>query len=293
MTQNSLGTLRHYFAGEMLRLADVASDERLKAAFATVKREDFLGPPPWLANDFRQYDKMPTDDPAVLYQDVLVALDPARGINNGSPALHARGIHALSPRPGETVVHIGAGTGYYSAILAEMVAPGGRVIAVEYDPDLAARARRCLEAWDNVEVVCGNGADYPQAPADIVYVNFAIDRPADAWVEQLKPGGRLLFPLGVPADVAARAGSDFSDMAGYLLVVRENKGFAARFLLGVSFIWGEGMARGSGQAHDSLRAAFRGRGARKVKSLRWKTQRMGEEWYSEPDWGLSTLPPGG
>ncbi len=54
------------------------------------------------------------DDPVVLYQDVLVALAPERGVNNGSPSLHALWLDRLAPQAGERVVHIGAGTGYYS-----------------------------------------------------------------------------------------------------------------------------------------------------------------------------------
>ena len=63
------------------------------------------------------------DDPARLYDDVLVAIDLARGINNGQPSLHALAMEALAPAGGETVIHIGAGAGYYSAILAELVGP--------------------------------------------------------------------------------------------------------------------------------------------------------------------------
>ena len=80
----------------------------------------------------------------MLYQDLVIALDPARGVNNGSPSLHAKLLEALGPKPGEHIVHVGAGAGYYSAILAELVGPTGRVTAVEFDAALAERAKTLL-----------------------------------------------------------------------------------------------------------------------------------------------------
>ena len=67
-----------------------------------------------------------SDDPARLYEDVLVAIDAERGINNGQPSLHAQSIDALGLKEGETVLQIGAGAGYYTAILAELVGRDGQ-----------------------------------------------------------------------------------------------------------------------------------------------------------------------
>ena len=66
------------------------------------------------------YLSTPDDDPAFLYQDTLVALDADRGINIGEPTLHARCLDALALREGETVLHVGAGAGYYTALLAHL-----------------------------------------------------------------------------------------------------------------------------------------------------------------------------
>ena len=283
--------LRLEYARRMLRKASVPEDPGLLAAMAAVPREHFLGPPPWQVRDYPGGYSPPSDDLALIYDDVLVALDAARGINNGSPSLHARGIHALAPRDGDHVVHIGAGTGYYSAILAEMVGPAGRVWAVEYDQGLAERARACLADRSNVETVCGNGSDWPDRPVDIVYVNFATDRPADRWVEMLRPGGRLLFPLGVPAH-ADVGGSDFSARAGYLLVTATADGYAARFVQSVAFIWGRGLADAGSDSQERLAAAFRAGGALRVAGLRWKSAPRMTEWFSDPDWGLELEPVG-
>jgi protein-L-isoaspartate(D-aspartate) O-methyltransferase len=130
-----------------------ASDPRIERAFAAVPREPFAGPAPWsvlAAGPWltwppgREYVETPDDDPAYLYQDVLVALDPARGINIGEPSLHAHCLDALTVRKGGAVLHVGAGSGYYTAILAHLVGPRGRVHAYEIVLALAARAERNL-----------------------------------------------------------------------------------------------------------------------------------------------------
>lgn len=292
MAASETGGLCLDYANRVLERAGVADDARLKAAFAMVPRARFLGPPPWQTRSLGGGYDAPTDDPAAIYDDVLVALDASRGINNGVPSLHANAIHALAPQPGESVVHIGAGTGYYSAILAAMVGETGHVTAVEFDPALADRADECLKPYANVELVRGSGSDWPKQPCDIVYVNFATDRPLERWVDMLKPGGRLLFPLGVPAD-APGGGSVFSDRAGYLLVKRVEAGYAARFLQGVSFIWGVDLPSGDRDSRDKLAASFRRGGALRVRGLRWKSPPAPDEWFSGSDWGLTFSAAGG
>jgi protein-L-isoaspartate(D-aspartate) O-methyltransferase len=287
MLAGSTTEQRRHYAVRMLQKAGVLEDGPLASAFSHVRREDFLGPPPWLIQEHGGYHESPSQDVATLYEDVLVALDAPRGVSNGSPSLHALALHSLAPKRGETVVHAGAGAGYYTAILAELVGPEGHILAIEYDTALAERARACLADRGNVEVVCGNAVEWPREDADIVYVNFAVDRPADPWIERLKPGGRLLFPLGVPHFECKGKGPEYTAMAGFLLVRREAPGYASRFIEGVSFVWGEGVARSDWACHTRLRAAFADNW-RAVQSLRWKGVADEDEWYSEPDWGLST-----
>lgn len=130
-----------------------------------VPREVFLGPPPWTASSpFGGYRRLAGADPVVLYLDLVIALDPARGVNNGSPSLHAKLLEALDPNPGEHIVHVGAGAGYYSAVLAELVGPASRVTAVEFDAALAERAETVLSGRSNVRVVHGDGARRPERP---------------------------------------------------------------------------------------------------------------------------------
>ena len=85
------------------------------------------------------------------------------------------------PRPGEHVVHIGAGVGYYSAILAHMVGESGQVTAIEYDPNLAARLVANFVGQANVRTVHGDGTKIDFNPADVIYVNAGVTRPLDLW----------------------------------------------------------------------------------------------------------------
>ena len=137
----------------------------LEAAFATIPREDFLGPGPWLAVSRHGYHPTPDADPVHLYADALFALVPERRLNNGEPSSHAFWIASAAPQSGEHIVHIGAGTGYYSAILAHMAGPSGRLTAIEYDPALAARAAANLAPFPTVTVLQGDGTTLGFRPA--------------------------------------------------------------------------------------------------------------------------------
>src|SRR5258705_6670332 len=72
-----------------------ANHARLASVFASTPREDFVGPGPWKVFGLGGYLQTPTDDPALLYQDVTVAISKERGINNGQPTLHAICLAAL------------------------------------------------------------------------------------------------------------------------------------------------------------------------------------------------------
>ena len=152
--EHELAVIRRAFAKQILLGAGVESDARLEEAIAAVLRERFLGAPPWqISRQSRGYETVLSHDPAVLYQDALFALLSRRGVNNGSPSLHARWLHALSLREGERVAHIGAGSGYYTAIMAQLVGSRGHVLAVEFDPALAELARANLSDRPNVTVI--------------------------------------------------------------------------------------------------------------------------------------------
>lgn len=194
MPTDRLADLRAAFAAQLARNSDIA-DSRLIDAFATIPREHFLGPGPWHLLEEEGYAVTPGDDPALVYVNACVALDPTRGINNGEPGLHIGLIAQLSPQPGDHVVQIGVGGGYYTAVIAQLVQPRGSVTAIEYDPELARLAAANLAGTPAVTVIRADGTSYDFDPADGIYVNAGATRPIGAWLDRLKPGGRLVMML--------------------------------------------------------------------------------------------------
>ncbi|SFD10195.1 hypothetical protein [Devosia psychrophila] len=129
------------FYARLLAAGVAASNPRLERAFESIPREAFLPPGPWhiFSAPGRRYVETPSADPIHLYQNVLVALDLEKRINNGEPQLHAAWIAAVDPQPGDAICHIGIGTGYYSALLSFMTAPGGTLIGYEIEKALPQR----------------------------------------------------------------------------------------------------------------------------------------------------------
>ncbi|QIG96725.1 protein-L-isoaspartate O-methyltransferase family protein [Bradyrhizobium sp. 6(2017)] len=235
--QAELRIIRAAYAKQIMAAAAV-SDTRVAAAFAAIPREDFVGPGPWMMLRWwtRDYVPTPDADPVYLYTNDLVALLPGRSLNNGQPSLHAHLIHQASPAAGDHVVHVGTGTGYYTALLAHLVGPTGRVTGIEYDPELAARARVNLAPCRNVEIIEGDGTRVAFDSADVIYVNAGCTRPAARWLDGLADGGRLMLPLtsdqgfkgGAPEQVA-RSGAVFR-------IRREGAGYQASWISPVAII---------------------------------------------------------
>jgi protein-L-isoaspartate(D-aspartate) O-methyltransferase len=190
--------VRRWYAEDLRLRAPVRRNLAIVDAFAAVPRERFLGPPPWRVLSDRRPDQpfvTPDGDPGWIYHDVLVTIDEARRLNNGSPSLWAACFDQLDLRRGQRVLQVGPGTGYYAAVLAEIVGPEGRVIAVEHDGELAARARTGLAPWANVEAVYGDGCTHDPGEVDVVIVCAGATHPAPLWLDRLAPGGQLLMPL--------------------------------------------------------------------------------------------------
>jgi protein-L-isoaspartate(D-aspartate) O-methyltransferase len=203
----ALALQRRCFAEEIEAVACLRTPA-LMEALATVPREQFLPPGPWKVasqGDFqtglRPLDALrttPDADPRHTYHNISVAIDPARQLFNGQPALVCSWIDMLGLRPGSRVLHIGCGLGYYSALMAHIVGDRGRVVAVEVDPDLAERAAAALAPWKSVDVRHGDGTvDLRQGSFDAILVNAGVTHPEPSWLEALSNGGRLLLPLTV------------------------------------------------------------------------------------------------
>jgi protein-L-isoaspartate(D-aspartate) O-methyltransferase len=210
--ETELAIVRRAYAKQIVSFVEVA-DERIEAAFAQVPREHYLGPGPWqFLRAVIVYSTTPSDDPIYVYTDRLFGLNPAKGVNNGQPSLHVALMANARVAEGDHVLHVGAGTGYYTAILAHLVGPRGRVTAIEYDPALAERAAANLAGVANVSVVAGDACALPFEPADVIYANAAFSRVPLTWLDGLREGGRLILPMGTSSGLKDLGPGQF-DMA--------------------------------------------------------------------------------
>jgi protein-L-isoaspartate(D-aspartate) O-methyltransferase len=273
---------RQLYAEELRAVSNLRS-AALVQAFATVPREQFLGPGPWqIVAPAPPGTYWTTDDadPRHLYHNVVVAIDATRQLNNGQPGFLALLIEALELQWGDRVVHIGCGLGYYTAIVAEVVGPAGSVTAVELDPTLAARAGTHLRQWPQVTVVAGDGGAYDPGPSDAILVNAGATHPRPVWLDALRQGGRLLVPLTVARHASGHGG-------GVLKITRQPHGLTARFIADVNIFPCIG-ARDP-QMNDQLQDAFRRGTWAAVQSLRRDPHDPTDAcWLHGSDFCLST-----
>jgi len=154
-------------------------DPRVLAAFAEVPRHRLL--PEALAGQ--------------AYRDTALPIGDGQTIS--APSVVAAMSQALELAGGETVLEVGTGSAYQTAILARLAA---RVISIERVPRLAARARRQLDALgvDNALVYLGDGSRGrpAEAPFDAIVVTAAGPSVPDPLLAQLAVGGRLVGPFG-------------------------------------------------------------------------------------------------
>src|SRR5215467_8773233 len=268
LSPEGLAIVRRAYARQMLGIGNIRND-RLELAYATIRREHFLGPEPWQIVQWPPGPLLPANDPVYVYQDVVLALAPERGVNNGSPSLHAKMLNDLAVEPGQHIAHIGAGAGYYTAMLAELTGRTGRVTAIEFDSRLAESARANLASWSNVTVVCGDGGSALSESVDGIYVNFGVTAPAASWIEHLKPNSKLLFPLGVPLPEVRANFPRYSARGAAFLIERRTNGFAARWLYPAYYVCAEGSLAGDADTELALYRAFERGGYEFVRSLRW------------------------
>ena len=116
-----------------------------------------------------------------------------------APALLAVQTDLLALTPGMRVLEIGTGPGYFAAVLAELVGPGGRVVTIDIDEPVAtgAASRLARLGYDNVTVLVRDGhAGAPElGPFDRVVGSVGCTDIAAAWLDQLVSGGNALIPL--------------------------------------------------------------------------------------------------
>jgi protein-L-isoaspartate(D-aspartate) O-methyltransferase len=121
--------------------------------------------------------------------------------SSSQPAIMAIMLEQLGLETGDAVLEIGAGTGYNAALMAHIVGATGRVVTVDIEQDLVTAARENLSAggFENVAAISADGGyGFPEdAPYDRIILTVGAPDILPAWVEQLKPGGRLVLPLAV------------------------------------------------------------------------------------------------
>jgi protein-L-isoaspartate(D-aspartate) O-methyltransferase len=276
---DTIQTARQIYAEELRCLTHMSSPA-LFAAFATVPRERFVGPGPWRVLGENGFWTTEDADPRNVYQNALIALDEAKGINNGQPSMWAHFLDQLRVRPNDHVLHLGCGTGYYTAILAELTGPQGKVTAIDIDEAIAKRAHVALSPWPQVTVIHGDGARGPFEPADAIVVSAGATHPQPSWLAALKPGGKLLFPLNATRGPGAMA----------LLTRTSEKSLDARLYFGTYFIAMKGACDSEvGWLLSEALKRDRGTG---VKSLRCGAHDKDETcWLHGDGWCFSTRDP--
>jgi protein-L-isoaspartate(D-aspartate) O-methyltransferase len=260
-----LAVIRRAYAKQILAEVQI-NDAYLEQAFAEVPREDFLGPGPWVIPRWSGgYLPTPSADPVYIYIDNVVQIIADRHLNNGQPSGHAKWIACASIKQGEHVVHVGTGTGYYTAIMAHLAGPSGRVTGIELDTDLAARAKTNLSSFTNVNIVQGDGAAVPFDAADVIYVNAGVTRPADRWLDGLTEGGRLILPLTTNKGFMGNDPANVRRRGAVFRIERQASEYLAQWITPVAIIPFEGLRDEISEA--ALNEAFKKGGWERVTRL--------------------------
>jgi protein-L-isoaspartate(D-aspartate) O-methyltransferase len=154
-------------------------DSRVLAAMGEVPREAFV----------------PEAQKRDAYADGALPLSHGQTISQ--PLMVAMSVEALRLEGHETVLEIGAGSGYQAAVLSKLAK---QVYAIEIIPELVQQARRVLDSLgiENVELICADGRKgWPKgAPYDGIVVAAATEEVPPALIDQLREGGRLVIPVG-------------------------------------------------------------------------------------------------
>lgn len=159
---------------------------RIIEAFKKIKRVDFL--PKDLKNLAELNEALPIGFGQTISQPLVVAFM----------------LELLEPREGEKILDVGSGSGWTSALLAEIVGEKGKVIGIEIIPELKEFGEKNVAKYNFIEkgrvkFICGDGSKgyEKEAPFDKILVSASVQgRLPTAWKEQVKVGGRIVTPIG-------------------------------------------------------------------------------------------------
>ena len=169
---------------------EIVTKPSTEAALRAVPRHEFVG------DDYREQ----------AYQDRPLPIGNDQTIS--APHIVGQMLDLIDVAAGDRVLEIGTGCGYHAAVTAELVG-AENVYSVEYHEELAERARETLAAtgYDDVSVRAGDGKQgwAEHAPYDRAYLTCAAPELPEAVVEQVRPGGLLLAPVGSGSQRLVRA----------------------------------------------------------------------------------------
>jgi protein-L-isoaspartate(D-aspartate) O-methyltransferase len=189
VTEPNPAVLRQRLVTQLQR-AGRLTDPAVQRAFLAVPRELFMAP----AAVRQGLEWVDRDRAIVTKRDAL-----GRPTSSSSqPSIMAVMLQQLDVRPGQRVLEVGAGSGYNAALLATLVGPGGLVVSVELDEEVARSARATLaQGGYPVQVSAADGWHgwAALAPFDRIIVTASTDDVARAWFDQLVVDGRLVLPL--------------------------------------------------------------------------------------------------
>jgi protein-L-isoaspartate(D-aspartate) O-methyltransferase len=274
--------LRHY--AEEVRLASGFTSKRLFEAYSTVPRERFLGPGPWLIMaDGVEPLKIAKHERSWLYHNTTVVLNKAKHLNNGHPGWWANLLERADPRLGDNVLHIGCGTGYYTAILAELVGSKGTVHGLDVDATNVANAKRNLRPWPHVTVSRKNGLLIDSGSFDSIIVSAGINFVPPQWAKCMSTSGKMILPL------ACRTKQSDTATFGELLLVRRTHNAHTVEFSGPVAIY-PCIGANSPKLNAALRKALRDRPRGKLSLRLDPHDKVRSCWYHEADACISTRP---
>jgi len=158
---------------------------RIIKAFREVKRVDFL---PKEIKDLAELNE---------------ALSIGYGQTISQPLVVAFMLELLQPQPGDKILDVGSGSGWTTALLAQIVGQKGKVIAIDIIPELVEFGKKNVEKYNFVKkgralFICADGSKgyEKEAPYDKILASASAETLPPVWKEEVKIGGRIVTPIG-------------------------------------------------------------------------------------------------